>query len=251
MPMKRCAVIFSILLVVAVSGCDRQTSVTDSRATSGVNRLPKVGDTAEYSIVYFLGTSDVNTEPLANGRRTCRITTSANRGRELPSHIVRSFDVREDIETKGGLSKATNTVTVWLGEDKLGNLYLLGACLDGSTWDVVTDANPPLYMPHRIQEGASWSYVAHFASGATESLAFEYVGRETMMIAEGQHEAYKLKTYMSHSLLQITASGYTWLPVDPPFLFELKSELESKSSVLGMPVTTRMLSTLERIRLSK
>jgi hypothetical protein len=242
-------VVAMVVFLLPLAGCGRNTSVASHQSGHRQSKTtPVIGDTAEHSLTTT--TSIADQSPIAgHGQRKCTITDSANHGRSIPSHIIKTFDFREDTENQVGTRSKQRTFITWFGLDAEGNCYLLGESEDGMTWDVVTDAAPPMYMPSKLNVGASWSYTAHFASGATESVASTCVGMERVKTPSGGFQAYKLNSRIERKGANI--SGYIWVSPDAPLVFEVAADINVSTDVYGIPGTTHTIYQLTRLNLAR
>lgn len=241
----------SLVLVMSTIGCGRQGSVASARKGT---TLPAIGDTADYSI-----DSDVNAGvpdghvPQIVGSRKYTVVESPGHGRSVPSYVTRTLDLREEIvQQLGGLSKS-RVVISWLGIDASGNVYLLGEALDGVNWEVVSDTNPPVYMPAEVKPGSSWQYVAHFAGGNTESCVNNCVGSEAIITPSGTFQSLKVSYDASRTGVNgadVRMSGHRWLGAGLPYVFEVRNEYGGKFTLGGIPVDTRTVESLQAFRLA-
>lgn len=219
--------------MISVTGCNHTTPVTSANIGQIGRTSPHIGDKAAYSIKNTLPKIG-NTTVESGGSRTYTVAASGNHGRSLPPYITRTFDLQEDIRQHVEFLRTSRTVIIWLGEDASANLYLLGESLDGKSWDIVTDADPPLYMPSQMKVGSWWRYTANFNSGNTETAAYQCVGTESISTPAGPFDAYKLGVEFSRTPFQSKVTGYDWLPRNLPIVFELKEIYSNAGPSLNM-----------------
>lgn len=212
-----CIVILSSLLI----GCNHKTSITPGNSGQQTRTSPHIGDQAKYTNVMDIqGGQQLNVT--GNGNRTYTIVAANNNRRTVPSNIINTFDLREDITQRIGNRNKTHIVMTWIGEDITGNLYRLGESVDGSTWDIVKDTNPPLYMPSKIKVGYWWKSVANFESGNIESITYRCYGIESLSTPLGTLKAYKLSRDVTDTRFKTSLTGFVWIPLTLPIVFELK-----------------------------
>lgn len=232
-------------------GCGRRASVLNAQSASPSWTLPKAGDTADYIIATSVQTVPgltPGTPTATQGRRKVTVSKATNHGRTIPASIEQDIEVKEEIaQTLGVLSKSSTVIT-WLGIDGQGNAYLLGESLDGVTWDVVTDSNPPQYMPATVSPGSSWSYCAHFASGNTESCTNSCTGTENITTPAGSFQAVKVDVTWSRTGMRgadVSLRGNKWLARELPYVLEIKTESNMASKVASMQFQAHSEETLQ------
>jgi hypothetical protein len=170
-----------------------------------------------------------------NGSATYTITASKNHGRHLPSYIIKTYDQKEEIAMHLKSISRKSTVISWYGEDASGNQYLLGRSSNGGLWDVVTNANPTVYMPAKLKPGMSWKCVSKLKSDDTFTMECACVGMETISTTFGN-----LNTFKITQILMFASSGSStgtfWLSPNLPNIFEIKTEadVESPNSKVGL-----------------
>lgn len=232
MKIRRFSALVTTLLLMTVVGCSRQSAVTSFTPESKPSRnSPQIGDVAEYSLTGKAILSRGATAFSVTGHITYTVIAPSQQ-RELPSYIVRSFEIKEDhLQNVGGLGGSRRTAWTWLGEDASGNLYLLGESFDGKKWDLVTNSPLPLYMPADMKVGSAWGYAADFGNGGKESLASRCVGMERIKTPAGEYYAYKLSETVTRTGFPSVA-GYIWVSPDLPHGFELKMEFSATDPAL-------------------
>lgn len=237
------AVLWLTILAIFVMGCNHGSAVTPANIGQIGRASPHIGDKATYTI-------DINaSNPLGSsakggGRRIYTILASSNHGRTLPSYIIRTFDLQADTTQRIGIGGAKRTTVIWIGEDASGNLYRLGVSYDGKSWDVVSNPDPPLYVPSKIKVGYAWTSVANFESGNVESLLYKCVGIESMQTPLGNIEAYRLSADVSHTRSQTKSTGFVWIPRTLPIVFELRESYDA-ATPLGNIRTSYDLESVE------
>lgn len=248
-------IIIATTLALSVLGCRHRAVATNTYTGQQQNMtMLHAGDKAEYSLngntQISLGANSLS-QIQGTGHKTVTVVAGTNHGRAVPSYVVETFDIQSDNQEQAkGRSKSWTDV-IWIGKDVSGNLYLLGESPDGAKWDVVTDTNAPLYMPSKLSVGYSWGYIAHFASGSTESLDMKCVGMEKLSTPVGEYNAYKVSETGTHTRLRVNLSGYIWLTSSQPFIFELKGQISSTIPMLGVQANHSSDYTLESISLAR
>jgi hypothetical protein len=233
--------------ILMLSGCGHRSSKSAARRAM---TIPAVGDSAEFATESVVHAGSV-AGPVAaktEGGITYTVAEGVNRGRAVPAFITRTFELRGESLHQAGCLSTSRVVSGWLGIDSSGNTYLLGEAMDGANWEVVTDKNPPMCFPARIQPGCSWSYVAHFNTGNTESCTYRCVGTEDITTPSGPVHAWKASIDFSRTGVNGTdlhATGYLWFATDVPFVCETKTEQDITYQIAGMPVTTHFVKTLQ------
>jgi hypothetical protein len=240
-------------LTLLLSGCGRVSTVTNSGTTRQSRPWAdvSVGDCVEYRFDNTM-TTDMQFGKLGSqgtGHRTTTITEGGAHGRSVPSWLVRTFEVREDqVVTLHGGSES-RTILTWLGADASGNLYLLGEAPDGSNWSVVTDSRPPLWMPAEVKPGSTWSYIAHFANGDTESCEYRYVGSEVMKTPVGDLNAVKVSCTFARS--GASMSGYEWFSPSIPVVFEVRQEVTRAQQIGGITMRGQIVASIESAHVAR
>lgn len=237
---------------ILMSGCGRSShSVTSTGVKSGCAWvIPTVGSRADYvSSEMSVGSARSQLKVSPTQQESITVAECANHGRSLPSYVVATFDIREDIHTSMGPANRDSIVITWIGMDRPGNCYLLGVSFDGSTWDTVTDTDPPKCAPSELHVGDSWGYEAHLASGQTISQTNTCEGTETVETGIGRFEAYKVK-YQGYAR-GIRMSGFNWMSPAVPAVFSLKSQDEAAPNIHGMTMPVHTVSTLSNLNLAR
>ena len=249
--MKKLELAAVLAMLLLLAGCGGP-SVTTRRAVGPGAWAPKIGDTAEYETSTAFVLPGAQTPTQVSGSMRSTIVAATNHGRSLPSYIARTFDVRDEITAGTGLRSRSRMVLHWRGVDATGNVYLLGESLDGTTWDVVTDPDPPVYMPAEIKPGISWRYVTHFASGSTESSESTCVCTEELATAAGSFHTLKVSVaYTRTGTGAANVTGCTWLASSVPSVFDVKSEYDGTTPIGGMQVTASLVYNLKSLRLAQ
>jgi hypothetical protein len=245
--------IILLLIILSCIGCSHRVAVTGSSSSRLVRTTPRVGDRAEYSTIDDTQVMAIRGMPIQSkmvGREVVTVLAGDNHGRPIPPYIVRTYEIRCDNEIESGGRDKSWTDSIWCGEDRLGNIYLLAESQDGVTWDLVKDARPPIVMPYKINIGDSWSYVAHLSSGGTESLDMKCICKEKLKTPVGEYEAYKISENTTSTDLGVSMSGYIWIAPSLPFVFELKRQNSGESSAQGIPATVSTEYMLQELSLS-
>jgi len=254
--MKKYIVAFGALVFpLVVLSCSQKGAVTSaSSGRQGVRASAKVGDRAEYSLNFTTQIMTGNRSSIpakVTGHKTVTVVASTNHGRSVPPQIVTTYDVRSDTQQQGRGGSRSRTTIAWCGEDSSGNVYLLGESQDGVKWDVVTDINPPIILPSKLKVGDSWSYVAHLSSGSTESYAMKCVGVERLRTPAGEYDTYKVGRTGTHSGVGVTLSGYAWLTLSLPLVFEVRVQQSSDLTLHGIPTRVVGENILQSVSLAR
>lgn len=240
------AMIGLMVLAVALAGCSRHAATTTGRARG---TSPQIGDKAVYSfqgIVFFQG---ARSGIRSTGRDEYTVIAPTGQVRAMSPPIVRVFDLAQDHEQRMFGRRRSSRLVIRLGQDSLGNLYLLGKSRDGRTYDYVTNTTPPLYQPAQITTGSAWQHAVSYSNGDTQSATYRCVGMERVKTQAGEYNAYKVSVDLKLSTSP-RATGYVWISASLPRVFELKSELSSNEPVRGIAQTSNVVSTLESVSLA-
>lgn len=240
------AVLCLVVLSILAMGCKHGSVLTSTNIAQKARTSPRIGDKAVYTAknvapkIPIIGGE-------STGQRTDTIINSGKHRRSLPSYITGTFDLKEDSIQRVGLSQKRHTVITWFGEDADGNLYLLGDSFDGKPWDIVTNPDPPMYLPSKMKVGTWWKCIANFNGGNTESIIFQCLGKESVSTPLGNLDAYKINVDYSDTRLQTKMTGSMWMPQNLPAVFALKESYNVTNSLL----TIGMSYDLERIELAE
>lgn len=236
-----------IMMVFGIVGCSHKSSVTSATISQQGRTSAHIGDKVVYSLK-FSESDGSNVRTLADGSRIYTIIAHKDHRRSLPSYIIKDYEVQAKLTMRRFLRSKNDTMGMWLGEDAVGNTYLLGMSSDGESWDISSDANPQIYMPAKIKAGSHWKCVANCDTSITISFEFAYIGTERISTPIGDLDTYKLSAKSSFGN-NGNLAGFIWMPVHLPTVFEMKEEYESKRA--GMPSIFRQSFSIESIELAK
>ncbi len=241
------------LFALAVPGCSSHSPSITSVQTSqrNVSAVPTVGDTADYTIAgeIQMATGLGSGKGVAcDGHKTITVTQAANHGRSFGSYIKSTWELRTDsVQTLGGLNESSAAI-VWHGADASGNIYLLGRSPDGVSWDVVTDAEPPVCIPSELKPGTTWQYTAHFGSGSIESSAESCIGAEEVKTPAGTFPTLKVSCNLSKTAVRganVNLNGHTWACSGTPHAVEVKSDNIANMQLQGATFQSHIVTTLQ------
>ncbi|MHB1455552.1 MAG: hypothetical protein ACYC0V_01415 [Armatimonadota bacterium] len=242
---KHLVVFGPVIVMLVIAGCSHRTPVTSANIIQQSRKIPHVGDRAVYSMKF---NDSSGRYPQGSGSMIYTVVTAEKHGRSLPSYIIKNYEIKMDVTLRRLSSSKNYTVNVWHGIDAAGNVYLLGISIDGETWDIVSDDNPPIYIPANIKVGLSWKCALNCRNGKAASYEFVCVAKENIPTIMGNQDAYKLKLKSAY-LGKGIQTGFVWVATNIPPEFKLKEEGESTNTDSSQRFAQTLL--LESIELAK
>lgn len=221
---KKYTIAFSLFVaLITIAGCTYGASVKSVKINHQSRTSPHIGDRAVYSLKF---NDSSGRYPQGSGSMIDTVTAAGKHGRSLPSYIVRNFEIRSDVTMHRSSRTKKQIGNVWYGEDAAGNVYILGICLDGEIWNIVSDAKPPVCMPAKIKVGSSWKCAVNCKNKNFALFEYACIGKENLSTPMGNQDAYKLKVKSTYPGKGSQVS-FMWVSTNIPPEFKLKGETQS------------------------